>query len=336
MNGYERIMNAIEGRAVDRAPVWPFVMAFAAKYAGVPYSKFATDHRELVKAVIKAADDCQLDAVVMDSDAYREASACGVELEYPENDLPKVVKYAIEDKESFAFKLPDIGSSPRLIDKIDGIRKLKEHYGNEKVVSGWIESPLQSAAMLYNLNDFMIDLFEEPEFIEELLDFTAELGIQFALEQVKAGADIIGIGDATASMVSPSLYEELVFPFTQKVVDGIRERSDVKLKYHICGNAEHVLPFVKRIGFDLVNIDYKVSVEKAYEVLGDSICIKGNIDPVSMLKDGSVEDIKQEVNRLLDLKIPRYIISAGCEVARDTPVENLKALAEASKEYALR
>ena len=84
MNGYERIMRAIAGEKVDHAPVWPFVMSFAAKYAGVPYGKFASDYREMARALIKTAEDFDLDAITVDSDAYREASACGAVLEFPE------------------------------------------------------------------------------------------------------------------------------------------------------------------------------------------------------------------------------------------------------------
>lgn len=325
MNGLERINNAIIGKKVDKTPVWPFVMSFSAKYAKIPYSKFATDYKSLAKAQIITADDFGLDAVTVDSDAYREASACGAILEYPKDDLPVMKKYAITDKTKFSFKIPDISNSERLIDKMEGIRYLSEYYKGEKAVVGWIESPLQSAAMLYNLNDFMMDLFEEPEFCKELLDFVAELGIAFALEQVKAGADIIGIGDATASMVSSDLYKTIVYPYTEKVIKGIRNKSNVKLKYHICGAAKHILLHTKKLHFDIVNIDYKIDAKEAFDIVGDSICLKGNIDPVGILKDGTPEQIRQEVNKLKSLNKRNFILSPGCEVARDTPIENMKA-----------
>ncbi|HHV13475.1 MAG TPA: hypothetical protein GXX75_24685 [Clostridiales bacterium] len=328
MKGLERINNAIAGRKVDKTPIWPFVMAFSAKYAKVIYREFATDYKSLAKAQIITADAFGLDAVTVDSDAYREASACGAILDFPEDGLPVIVKHAITDKTKFAFKMPDISKSPRLIDKVEGIRYLKNHYKDEKAVVGWIESPLQSAAMLYDINEFMVDLFEEPEFVEELLEFASEIGIAFALEQAKAGADIIGIGDATASMISPNLYETIVYPYTKKVVDGIRKKSDVKLKYHICGDAKHILPYAKELQFDLVNIDYKIDAREAFDLVGDSICIKGNIDPVGILKDGTPELIRQEVLKLKSLNKAKFILSAGCEVARDTPIENMKAFVE--------
>lgn len=331
MNGYERIMNAIEGKKNDRVPVWPFVMSFSAKYANVPYCEFAKDYKRLAYAQIKTAEDFDLDAVAIDSDAYREASACGAVLDFPEDDLPIIRQHAILDKKDFKFKLPDISKSERLVDKIEGIRYVKDHFKNEKVVSGWIEAPLQSASTLYDLNEFMIDIYEEPEFIKDLVSFTADLGAEFAIEQAKAGADIIGIGDAVASMVSPSVYEEYIFPYTKKLVQRIREKSNVKLKYHICGDALHILKYAKEINFDVINIDYKIDMKKAFEIVGDTTCIKGNLDPVSVLQNGTDEMINEEVKKLIDLKQPKFILSGGCEITRDTPYKNMHTMVHAVK-----
>ncbi len=331
MNGYERIMNAIAGKTVDRTPVWPFVMRFSAKYSNVPYSNFCQDYRELMKAQIETSEDFELDAVTIDSDPYREASACGAILEFPENDLPIMKKYAVENKKKFAFKVPDISTSKRLVDKIEGIRAAKNYFKNEKAVSGWIEAPLQSAGALYDLNEFMIDFYEDTGFIQEILEFSTELGVKFALEQAKAGADVIGIGDAIASMVSPDFYEKFIFPYTKKLVDEIKKHSDVKLKYHICGDAWHVLQCAGKIQFDIINIDSLVDMRKAFDLVGDSVCIKGNIDPVGVLKNGTEEQIDQKAKELIGLKQPRFILSAGCEITPDTPHANLHMLAKAAK-----
>lgn len=328
MNGRERILASIDGKERNQIALWPFVMAFSAKYAGVSYREFATDYKMLAKAQIMTADAFGLDAVTVDSDAYREAAAFGAVLDFPEDDLPIMKKAAIPDKTKFQFKKPDIYSCQRLMDKIEGIRCLKEHYKGEKAVVGWIEAPLQSTGLLYNLDDFMMDLFEEDSFVMELLELVTEFEIEFALEQARAGADIIAIGDAMASLVSPIVYKERIFPFIKKVVDGIHRESDAKVKYHICGNAAHLLQYVEEIGFDIINIDYKIDIKEAFRLTNNKVGIKGNINPVAVLKDGTKEQIRCEAEKLLALNNPRFILSAGCEVPRDTPVENFKALCE--------
>jgi len=322
MKGLERIKNAVRGDPVDQVPVWPFCMTFSAKYAGVPYRLFATDYKKHVEAQIRVADVFGFDGVTIDSDSYREASACGGEVVFPENDLPVMKTPAVQKAGEFDFKMPDIYSAPRIVDKIEGVRLCKEHYGDEKAVCGWIESPFQSAGTFYDLNSFMLDVAIEPDFISELMDFTLELGVKFARAQIEAGADIMGIGDAMASLISADMYKELVLPRTIKMVEGLKGRGAL-LKYHICGDATHILPFALDAGFDIVNIDHKVDLAGAIEVAADRICIKGNVDPVTVLLSGSVEDVRNSCREILAIAPRKFILSPGCEVPRDTPHENL-------------
>lgn len=330
MNGYDRIMAAIQGNTVDRTPVWPFVMMFAAKHSGTPYGKFASDHRAMAESLIRTAEDFDLDAITVDSDAYREASAVGAELEFPEDGLPAIRRYAILDKEAFQFPYLRIEDCPRLVDKIEGVRAVKDHFGKEKAVCGWIEAPLQCAGTLYSMDSYMEDIFEEPEFVSDLLDYVTELDIRFAKEQVRAGADILGIGDAMASLVSPNAYEKYFLPHTKKLVQEIRKDCDVKLKYHICGNSTHLLKYAEEIGFDIVNIDHPVDIHNAIDMVHGNICLKGNLNPVNLMRN-TPQQVQEEAKQLLAVGYPKFILSPGCEVGRDTPAENLHAFVDSAK-----
>ncbi|MDI3546566.1 MAG: uroporphyrinogen decarboxylase [Halanaerobiales bacterium] len=83
---------------------------------------------------------------------------------------------------------------------------------------------------------------------------------------------------------------------------------------------------------NIVNIDQKVDLRKACEVL-DTTCIKGNLDPTGLLLKGTPEEIKEEAGRCIKIGGRGYILSPGCELSRDTPYENLKALVEAARIY---
>lgn len=331
MTGYQRIMNAIRGQQVDQTPVWPFVMMFAANYTSTPYGKFSSDYREMAASLIRTAQDFQLDAVTVDSDAYREASACGAVLDFPEDGLPIVRKNAIEDRSAFRFPYIRIEEAERLMDKIEGVSAVKRYFGEEKAVCGWVEAPLQCAGTLYGMEDYLSDIFEEPEFIKDLLEYVTEMNIRFARLQVEAGADIIGIGDAMATLVSPSIYEEYFLPYTRRLVQEIKKDHDVMLKYHICGNSGHLLRFAEEIGFDIVNIDYLVDYPSAVEAVHGNICLKGNMNPVTLLRQ-SPEVITEEARKLLDVGYERFILSPGCEVGRDTPWENMHAFVNSVKQ----
>ena len=77
MNGYDRILAMLEGRPVDRLPLMPITMMFAADQFGVPYGRYAADYRVLVDAQIRIAEKFDFDYVSCISDPAREAADCG-------------------------------------------------------------------------------------------------------------------------------------------------------------------------------------------------------------------------------------------------------------------
>ena len=127
-----------------------------------------------------------------------------------------------------------------------------------------------------------------------------------------------------ASLVSPSCYKEIFLPYTQKLVQGLKRKTNVKLKYHICGNSRHLWNYARQIGFDIIQIDYPVKIEEAVAMVGDSLCIKGNLNPMTLLS-GPIDTIISDTKKILKAKNDRFILSPGCEVCRDTPVENFRA-----------
>lgn len=95
MNSTERVMASLAFQPVDRVPVCPFVMAFAAKFARVPYGQYCTDYRRMAGAQIACVEHFGYDIVTADTDAYREAEACGARIEFPHDDLPVERKRAL-------------------------------------------------------------------------------------------------------------------------------------------------------------------------------------------------------------------------------------------------
>jgi len=327
MNAKERVMGVVNLQTVDRIPVVPFVMAFAARFAGVPYGKYCTEYRYMAEAQMKTVEAFGYDIVTADTDAYREAEACGAILEFQEDGLPLESKSALQEKtDLLSWKLPNLEASRRMYDKVLGVAELKRLARESYPVLGWVEAPFQSASILRNISFFMMDLYDDPSFVHSLLNFTTEMALMFGKAQVKAGADIIGVGDAVASLISPSDYETFALPYTLRLVKGLQE-TGVKVKYHICGNASYLLDNVAKLGADIVNVDAKVDLNQARRVLGET-CLKGNLDPIRLL-NGTPEEIQKEVKVAVAIGGSRYMVSPGCEVPVATPHENFQAMIQA-------
>ena len=106
---------------------------------------------------------------------------------------------------------------------IQAVSLLKERVGKDKIVEGWIEGPCAEAADLRGINTLMLDFYDDPDFVRDLFEFVIEMELDFAKEQVAAGADLIGVGDAAASLIGPHFYEQFVWPYEKKLIDGLHE-----------------------------------------------------------------------------------------------------------------
>ncbi len=168
----------------------------------------------------------------------------------------------------------------------------------------------------------MIDLIQSPDFAHELLEICTEQAITFAEEQIKAGADFIGIGDAAASLIGPAHYKEFVLPYETRICKAIH-KAGAKAKLHICGNISPYLQYTPETGADIVDIDWMVDFKEAVKTMSGKCSACGNFDPVHILLQGSTEQVRTAVEVCIELGDETTFIAAGCEVPKDTPYENL-------------
>ena len=207
MNGRDRILAMLEGRPVDRLPLMPITMLLAADQFGVPYGQYAADYRRLVDAQIHMAEKFDFDHVTCVSDPAREAADCGGTVHYFDNQPPAIdeVHSLLADKAVLArLKVPDPAGGGRMHDRVRAAALFKERVGGEKLIEGWIEGPCAEAADLRGINRLMTDFFDDPAFVRDLFAFVLEMELPFAKAQIEAGAELIGIGDAAASLVGPA------------------------------------------------------------------------------------------------------------------------------------
>jgi len=330
-NSRERFLAFLERRPVDRLLVMPITMMFAADRIGVPYGRYALDHRVLVDAQIRTAQEFGFDHVSAITET-KEARDCGAAIRYFDNQ-----PYAMDESRARLAEKSDLGTlyapdpltAEAMRDRLDGLALLKQRVGDEKVIEGWVEGPCGAAADLRGINTLMLDFHDDPAFVRDLFDFVLDLALRFGRAQRDAGAGLMGIGDPAASLVGPRLYEEFVWPYQKRLIDGLREVG-LRTRLHICGNTRRILAGMGRLGCDIVDIDSAVPLADARAALGENQVLLGGIDPVRTVLNGTPEDVSAAVADCRRAAGPRYIIGAGCEVPRGTPVENIRALARAA------
>ena len=336
MTGRERILAVLSGEMPDHIPCMPITMTFAADIVGAKYLQYVTDHRIMADAQIKTAEMFGFDYVSTISDPTREATDLGAKIQWYEDRPPAI----LEDEALFADKsvlrrvraLEPIAGG-RMEDRVRGIQLLRERAGNALFVEGWVEGPCAEAADLRGINRLMMDFSDDPEFVRDLFEFTLEVAAHFARAQIEAGADIIGVGDAAASLVGPRIYKEFIWPWEKRLVESIHADGG-RVRLHICGNTRRILDGMGTLGCEMVDIDYPVPMDQARAQTGPQQTLAGNLDPVRELRNGSPDSIALALDTLHQQAGSQWIVAAGCEVVRDTPHENLCAMVEFAQTHA--
>jgi uroporphyrinogen decarboxylase len=204
------------------------------------------------------------------------------------------------------------------------LQKFREQVGGEVPIMGWVEGALAEAADLRGVSDLLMDLIIRPEWVTDLLEVCVEVAIAFARTQVEAGADIIGLGDAIASQISPTMYRQFALPYEQRIFAAVHEMGALT-RLHICGNSSQIVGDMVASGADIIDLDWMVDMGKAADVYGDSVSFCGNFDPVAVMLQGTPERVYEASLTCMRLGGPLAFSSAGCEIPDGTPHENLHA-----------
>jgi uroporphyrinogen-III decarboxylase len=180
----------------------------------------------------------------------------------------------------------------------------------------------------------MMMMVDEPELAHRLLELLTAVVIDFALYQTELGGEMIGAGDAAASLVSPAMYREFALPYEQRVCEAVHAGGGL-VKLHICGNTTGHLKDMTRSGADLCNVDHLVDFSLAADVYGDAaLCFKGNLDPVAEMLQATPEECEaRAVERLRAAEGMMFMLSAGCEVPTGCTDDVFRAFCEAPATY---
>jgi len=324
----ELVRAHLAGAEVDRLPVMPITMMFAARVAGIPYADYCRDASQLARAQALVAERFGFDHVSCISDPTREAGDLGAAIEWFTDQPPAIDEtnaLLAEPRDLARLRAADPRGGGRMTDRLRAAELLRAGAGSSRIVEGWVEGPIAEAADLRGINSLMLDFYDDPAFVEDLFDFATQMAMAFAAAQVEAGVDIVGIGDAAASLVGPSIYEELVWPHEKRLVDHIHGLGAL-VRLHICGNTRRSVGAMARLGADIVDLDSLVPLDSARADAGPDQVLLGNLNPVTELMastPAAIEGLFAERHRQVG---PRYVVGAGCEVPAATPPENVDAL----------
>jgi len=331
MNKKQLFDALAEGKKTNYTLFRPILMHFAARFNNHTYGEFASDYKVLVDCNIKALDYFDIDMVGLISDPYRETAAFGAPITFISEGVPRCEKLIIKSWEDIQYlQRPDVCKCSRTMDRIKGAELFQKKLQGTVPVIGWVEGPLAEACDLAGVSQMLMQLMMDPDFCNLLMDKCMDTAKDFAKAQIEAGCDIIGIGDAICSQIDPFTYDTFVKERHKELIAYIHSLG-ARTKLHICGDITHLLPSMKDLNTDILDLDYDVDIAYARSIVGDKVILCGNIEPV-LIQNSTAETVEQWSKELIAKHgNERFILSAGCEITVGTPVENLMAMRKASK-----
>jgi MtaA/CmuA family methyltransferase len=332
VNSFERMQNRLKGAPVDRVPNWDIFMTLAAHHVRQPLSRYYLDHRVLVDANLAMVEDFSVDVVQAISDPYREAAGFGAEIEFPADALPLSRKPRLAEPHDLqTLHKPNPVAQPRMLDRLQAVQLMRQKVGREIPVMGWVEGALAEAGDLRGAGALLLDVVDRPDWLHALLELCADTAVDFARAQVEAGADIVGLGDALASQLSPAMYRRYALPYEQRIFTAIHAAGALT-RLHICGNTTKLLPDMAQSGADIIDLDWMVDLHSAGEKYGAQFTLCGNMNPVAVMLQGTPDLVYASTRACLLAAGPLAFSGAGCEIPDGTPSENLLSQARALRD----
>jgi len=331
-------MAAIRGERPDTVPIMLHNFMMAVREAGLTQAQYRSSPRNIADVFIRAVERYGYDGILVDLDTATLAGAVGVPVDYPEDEPARCTGGCLDDLAKVAeLPPPDVGSNEAIRVWLEGVRLLKEHFGNEICIRGNCDqAPFSLASMMRGPEAWMMDLVDPDnrENVDRLLEYCAEATAQFLRLMAQTGAHMLSNGDSPAgpSMISPRMYRQFALPYERRMAD-IAHAAGLPYVLHICGDTGPILADIVDSGADGLELDYKTDVRAAHDAMADKICFLGNIDPSGVLALGTVDQVERETARLLEAfsDTPRFVLNAGCAIPATTPPENIEAMIRTSR-----
>ncbi len=333
MTGKELIFKTLRHEETDQIPWIPFAGVHAGKLIGASAKEILTDADKLFDALIEVNKLYRPDGQPVLFDLQIEAEILGCELMWAEDAPPAVKTHPLsETKEVPCTCILPEKTDGRIPMVLDVKRRMKEAVGDTTALYGLTCGPFTLASHLRGTNIFM-DMFEDPDYVKELVNYANEVNKKMAEYYIEAGMDVIAVVDPLVSQISPAHFEEFLSQPYADLFTFIKEKKAFS-SFFVCGDATRSIEVMCKTNTDSISIDENVDMVAAKEVTDKyNVTLGGNIPLTTVMLHGTQQDNMKYTVELIDkLTRKNLIIAPGCDMPYDVPVENTIGVLQAVRE----
>lgn len=331
--GKDLILKALRHEKVDEVPWVPFSGVHAGFLKGYSAREVLTDGDKLFDSLMEVHKLYAPDGMPIVFDLQIEAEILGCELLWAEDNPPSVMShpFAGELKVPCKCKVPK-KTDGRIPMVLDVMKRIKAAVGEDTALYGLICGPITLASHIRG-SEFFMDIIMYPDYVRELVGFCVEVCNAMSEYYIEAGMDVIGLVDPIISQISPASIEDLFLDSFKAAFDFIKSKGALSC-FFVCGDATVQMEVMCKTNPDGVSIDENVNIIEAKKITDKyNITIGGNIPLTTTMLFGNQQDNMKYIVELLDnIDHQNLIVSPGCDMPYNVPVENTIAAIQAVKQ----
>ncbi len=327
MHGLSLIKKAMQLEPVERVPWVPFVGVHGGFLVGLDAEQYLKSSQKMISGLTKAIELYKPDGIPVSFDLQLEAEILGCKLNWAKENPPAVVSHPLSEGVLLSsLKLPT-AKDGRIPIVLETTRKLRAE-NPEIALYGLITGPFTLALHLLGTEIFM-KLFEDPEYVMDVMDFCTQVAISYSEMLLEAGCDVIAVVDPMTSQIDPLSFETYVTPYVTRIFDFVRQKDKLS-SFFVCGHAQQNIEAMCDCRPDNISIDENIPLDFVKEIaLSKNISFGGNLKLTVVLLMGDPDDCKQDALACLDLGGKTgFILAPGCDLPMQTPIENVQAISE--------
>lgn len=282
-------------------------------------------HFQAIKYISEHFDTVACTSIM---DLTVEAEAFGAKINLPEHEVPSVSERLVSDAESVEALAVPILDQGRIPQYLLANKLAAGNIKNKPVFSGCI-GPYSLAGRLYDMSEIMVAIYIEPDTINQLLSKCTKFLIDYCKALKATGTAGVIIAEPAAGLLSDDDCMMYSTAFVKQIVDAVQDDSFTVI-LHNCGNTGHCTNAMIASGAKALHFGNAIDMEGVLKQCPTDVIVMGNLNPVGVFKQGSVDSVKLETRALLQKTAgyKNFVISSGCDLPPFVPEANIRAFME--------
>lgn len=296
-----------------------------------------SDGRIHAEAVMALARKYPTAAACTIMDLTVEAEAFDAQIAFSPDAVPAVSGHLLTDAASIQqLQVPSLAAArvPQYLKANLLTARALQQAGIQKPLFGGCIGPFSLAGRLYDMSAIMMLIYEQPDAANMLLDKCTAFIEKYCLALRETGADGVVMAEPAAGLMSNDDCMQFSSQYVKRIVSRVQDDSFIVI-LHNCGNTGHCTKAMVATGAAAYHFGNKCRMEEVIRDVPPTALAMGNLDPVSIFKDGTPLMMRQAATSLLEKMrpYPNFVLSSGCDTPPHTPFENINAFFEALNDW---